>query len=164
MDLPPLPAQRPKRSLPWLPVAVGCGLVLLVGLGLVAGGVWWLVSVPESGVKLGNEMDAYAIEYLDRHDLLEPGEQVRAYYDVTMSMDGSEAAILTDRRVIYHKEGRTTTVPLAEIVDVRHRQESWTGDVIEVVSDSGETLKIEIAPLNGGETFLAVLEDLRQRP
>lgn len=163
MDVHTLQAARDRRSFPWLPVVVGCAAVFLVVVVAAGAGLWWLFSVPESGVKLGNEMDPYALAYLERHDLLAPGEEVRAYYDATMSMDGTEAAILTDRRLLYHKDGRTTALALSEVAEVRHRDEGWVGDVIEVVSRTGPTLKIEIAPLNGGETFLAVLQDLVDR-
>ena len=132
---------------------IGC----LVLLGVVVVGVFgigaWLVSGPESGVKLGNEMDQYAIDYLAKHKILNPGEEVLAYYDVTISMDGTEAAILTRDRVIYHKAGRSTAVRLQDVRDIRHRYESLIGDVLEIEDQSGKILKIEIAPLNQGETF-----------
>ena len=124
---------------------------------LVVGFCFWLTSMPESGVRLGNEMDRYALDYLAEHGLLNPGEEVLAYYDATMSMDGSEAAILTNERVMYHKDGRTTAIPIRDIEDVKHRKEGLTGDVIEVHAVSGQVMKIEIAPLNLGETFNNVL-------
>ena len=49
---------------------------------------------------VAHEMDEHALEYLDKNALLEPGEELRAHYDATVSMDGTEAAILTDRRVL----------------------------------------------------------------
>jgi hypothetical protein len=136
---------------------IGCGCLVALSVAGVVGGVVWLLSRPESGVKLTNEMQPYALEYLSEHGLLEPGEEVLAYYDVTVAMDGTEAAILTDGRVLYHSEGRTTSIRLAEIEDVRHRYESLSGDVIEIEAASGEFMKIEIAPLNSGETFKNVL-------
>jgi len=136
---------------------IGCGALTLLGVALV---VWlgvWLFSGPDSGVKLGNEMDGYALDYLAEHGLLDPGEEVLAYYDATMSMDGSEAAILTSDRVLYHKAGHTTSIPIRDIEDIRHRKETLVGDVIEVQAASGQVMKIEIAPLNLGETFFNVL-------
>ena len=106
---------------------------------------------------MANEIDQYALDYLKDHNILEPNEELLAYYDATMSMDGTEAAILTTERILYHKANRTTAIHLEEVVDIQHRYESWTGDIIEVTSASGKTIKIVIAPLNQGETFLNVL-------
>jgi hypothetical protein len=132
---------------------IGCGgfaalVVLVIGAGVV-----WLAMQPESGVKLAHEIDKYAVKYIEDHNLLEPGEKVLAYYDATMSMDGSDAAILTDRRLMHHANGNTASMRLAEITDITHRKETLIGDIIEAEDSSGTILKIEIAPLNQGETF-----------
>lgn len=143
---------------------VGCGsLALLAIAGMVGLGVW-VYSTPESGVRLANEMDKYALDYIAQNRLLNPDEKVLAYYDVTLAMDGTEAAILTRDRVIYHKKnGSTTSIPIRDVQDVRHRYETLIGDVFEVESVSGEVIKIEIAPLNQGETFKNVLMNLWQK-
>lgn len=135
----------------------GCGCLALLGIAAVVGLGIWVSSTPEGGVKLGNEMDAYALEYIEQHGLIGPKEQILAYYDVTISMDGTEAALLTSRRLIYHKNGADTSIALDEITDVRHRKEGLIGDILEIDSSTGQTMKIEIAPLNQGETFKNVL-------
>lgn len=137
---------------------VGIGLSALMGACVL-----WIAVSPAGGVRLGNEMHPYALEYLEKHSLLEPGENVVAYYDVTLSMDGSEAAILTDRRVLYHHEGRTSAIALAEIEEISHRYESYVGDVIELQSRDGQFMKITIAPMNMGETFLRALRAGHER-
>jgi hypothetical protein len=136
-------------------------LLVLGGLvgAAILGFIIWAASGPEGGVKLANEMDDYALTYLEEHHLMNPDERLVAYYDATVSMKGTEAAILTTKRVVYHKDPRTTAIPLAEVVDVQHSYQSLTGDVIVVHSASGESMKIEIAPLNGGETFLHALQN-----
>lgn len=139
----------------WL--LLGCGGIIAVGVIIVAAFFVWALNEPESGVKMGNEMDKYALDYLATHKILGDGEEVLAYYDATMGMDGTEAAILTRERVMYHKDGRTTTINIKDVRDVRHRYESLIGDVIEVEDVSGKVLKIEIAPLNQGTTFKNVL-------
>lgn len=140
---------------------VGCSsLVLLVVLGMV-GCVIWLGSGPEGGVRLGNEMDQYALDYLELHELLEDGEVVKAYYDATISLDGTEAAILTDRRVLLHRQGSTTAIGLVDIVDVDFRDENLVGEVIEIVDREGNALRVEIAPLNDGAAFFRALERAR---
>ncbi len=149
-------AQKKRGSfLKW--ILIGCGALALLAVGIIALLGWWLFSGPASGVKLGNEMDPYALECLAEHQLLDAGEEVLAYYDATMAMNGTEAAILTKQRILYHKRGRTTSFRLADARDVRHRNETLIGDVIEVEDSSGELLKIEIGPLNQGETFLNAL-------
>ena len=131
-------------------------IALAVVSAIVLTGVW-LFTGPVSGVKLSNEMDQYALNYIAEHGLLNPGEEVLAYYDVTMAMDGTEAAIVTTDRVIYHKQGHTTSIPMEDIQDVHHRYESFAGDIFEIQALSGRVMKIQIAPLNQGETFRNVL-------
>lgn len=142
---------------------IGCGSMVMIAVMAMVGCVVWLGSGPESGVKLGNEMDQYALEYLDRHDILDHGEVVKAYYDVTISMDGSEAAILTDHRVLYHRNGATLSVALEDVVEVDFRNEGLVGDVVEVVDVDGDALRIEIAPLNDGAAFYRALERARTK-
>jgi hypothetical protein len=128
-------------------VGVLCGIFII--LNLVFGG-------REGGVRLSNNMESYALEYIEDYAILSDSEQLVAYYDYTISCDGTEAAIITDNRVIYHKDGRNEHIYLDDIVDIRHRDEMG-GDIIEIYSSDREVLMVEIAPLNGGETFLNAL-------
>src|SRR3954466_16300161 len=116
------PSELPQRSA-LKPVLIGCGVLGLLALALLAAGIVWLIRTPESGVKMANEMDAYALEYLDKHKILNRGEKLLAYYDATISMNGTEAAILTDERVIAHKNGRDVSIPLRPVPEVRHPPE-----------------------------------------
>jgi len=153
---------RPSKS-SIHPVLIGCGAVLLL-VALAVGGLFvWLAILPEGGVKMANEMDDYAWSYLEKHRVLDPDEQLLAYYDATMSMDGTEAAILTSKRVMYHKNGRTTAMALEDVEDISHRYESLIGDVIEITDRSGARLKIEIAVFNQGESFYQALMDSWKR-
>ena len=112
----------------------------------------------ESGVKLYNEMPSYALEYIDKNKILDPKEKVLAYYDVTLSLDSGEATILTNKRVIYHKNNKNQSIKYTDIDDIEHRDEGFIiGDIILVKSVKGEIMKIEIAPLNDGKVFLDVL-------
>ena len=138
---------------------IGFGSLGALALILVA----WCATLPEGGVRLANELDDYAIQSMEEHSILEPGEEVLAYYDVTILANGSEAAIVTDRRVVYLKDGRITSIALPDIVAIEHRYESLIGDIIEVEGISGTFMKIEIAPLNLGETFLRVLRSQSER-
>lgn len=136
-----------------LTLLIAGGIIVLGVVALIA----WLVSQPGSGVKMTNEMDQYALDYLAKHQILNSTEKLICYYDVTLSMDGSEAAILTNGRLLYHKARRTTAMALTGIEDIQHHYESLIGDVIVARARSGETMKIEIAPLNGGPAFLNAL-------
>ena len=143
---------------------VGCGGLIALALLVVIGGAVWLAQGPESGVRMSNEMEDYALKYIKEHGMLEEGESVVAYYDVTISMDGTEAALLTDRRVLYHINGRNTAIALTEIEDVDHSRETLVGDVIVVTGLSGRILKIEIAPFNQGKVFHEALLRLWKGP
>ena len=140
---------------------------LLIGLGVPAGGLAaitlgllvFLSFGPEGGVRFTSTMEPYAKEYLESNRLLEADEKVIAYYDATIALKGTEAAILTDRRVISHRPSGTTSIPLAEIARIEHEEQNLIGDVIQVFAHSGEILVIAIAPMNGGSQFLSALED-----
>jgi len=82
------------------------------GLIVAIGTVIWLCSGPEGGVRLTNEMDKYALEYIQKHKLLEPGEGILAYYDATISMDGRGGHLTT--AVLYTRR-QHGGIPLAQI-------------------------------------------------
>lgn len=112
----------------------------------------------EGGVRTTNNMEKYSLEYIKENHPLVTGEKILAYYDYTISLDGTESVLITDSRLIYHnQETLTTSFNITDIVEVQHRKESLIGDIIEVSHKSGEMMMIEIAPLNQGETFLKVL-------
>jgi len=146
-------------------IIIGCSAftvcVVIVGALIVGGG--WFLSTKQGGVKLPNQMDQYALDYFEENKLLEPNEDLLAYYDVTVTLNGTEAAIVTTKRVIYHKGGQSTAILLKDVEDIQHRYESMIGDVIEIRSTSGATMKVEIAPLNQGETFYNVLLNAWER-
>jgi len=90
-------------------------------VAIAVGFIIWAWDIPSGGVKMANEMHKYALEYIEEHNLLNDTEALIAYYDATGQMDGSEAAILTTERVMYHKDGRTVSIDLKDIDDVQHR-------------------------------------------
>ena len=128
------------------------GLALF--LGLAAG------SDPSKtgGTLTGPQMDLYAVEYLEDNQMLEDGESVMVYYDATISLDGSEAAIVTDQRVMYHKNGRTQSIDLVDIQSIETADGGAIGDIIDITPNSGPAMHIEVAPLNGGDLFISELE------
>ena len=112
----------------------------------------------EGTVRVGSNMEAYALEYLENHEILYPDEKILAYYDYTISLDGTTAAILTDTRLIYHNQETTTTYfSLEEITKIDHYEKSLEGLFIEAWKGD-ELLIIEIAPWQGGDIFLKLLK------
>lgn len=134
-------------------LAIGCGGLALLSAIAVVGLIMYFSTQPEGGVRLGGKVEKYAVRYIEEHEILEPGEKILAYYDATTTLDGSEAAILTDRRLIQYTKGVTESVRLEEVEDIRHRKETLIGDIIEAEDSNGTIIMIEIAPLNQGESF-----------
>tara|TARA_B100000401_G_scaffold420583_1_gene346147 strand:+ start:297 stop:710 length:414 start_codon:yes stop_codon:yes gene_type:complete len=106
------------------------------------------------GVLTYNELPASVIEFFDTTDILE-NEQIIAYYDVTLVLDNSESAILTNKNLIYYKYGRVERFPLSSIVSIE--EEECFGLCIIASTRDSRVMKIEIAPLNGGDIFLDLL-------
>ena len=106
------------------------------------------------GVLTYNQLPASVIEFFDKTDILE-NEQIIAYYDVTLVLDNSESAILTNKNLIYYKYGRVERFPLSSIVSIE--EEECFGLCIIASTRDSRVMKIEIAPLNGGDIFLELL-------
>ncbi len=158
---PNLPPKVSPRQSPWKWIAIGLGAFMMLCCGgpMAYLTVLELTSDRTDGVRVGNEIEPYVYEYIQQHALLEADEKLIAYYDETIELDGSEASLLTTRRVLSHKKGRTTPMLLKDIVDVQHRNEGLAGDIIEVVARDGERMRLEFAPLNDGPVFLSALRD-----
>ena len=54
-----------------------------------------------SGTVLPNELSSGTLSYLETNGLLDSGENIRVYYDYTISMDDSQSAWVSDLRVAY---------------------------------------------------------------
>ena len=106
------------------------------------------------GVLTYNQLPASVIEFFDKTDILE-NEEIIAYYDVTIVLDNSESAILTNKNLIYYKYGRVVRFPLSSIVSVE--AEDCFGLCIVATTRDDRVMEIEIAPLNGGDLFLELL-------
>tara|TARA_B100000674_G_scaffold306329_1_gene254434 strand:+ start:184 stop:597 length:414 start_codon:yes stop_codon:yes gene_type:complete len=106
------------------------------------------------GVLTFNELPSSVIEFFDEKDILQ-NEQIIAYYDVTVVLDNSESAILTNKNLIYYKYGRVERFPLNIIVSIE--EEQCFGLCIIATTRDDRVMKIEIAPLNDGDIFLDLL-------
>tara|TARA_B100001142_G_C14196869_1_gene602157 strand:- start:425 stop:853 length:429 start_codon:yes stop_codon:yes gene_type:complete len=110
------------------------------------------------GVRVSNNIEEYALEYIYTHDILEPDEIILAYYDYTISLNGTQAAIITNKRLIYHNEQtKTVSFNLKEITKINHYEKSIEGLFIEVWKGE-ELMVINIAPWNYSDIFLNVLK------
>ena len=96
------------------------------------------------GVLTYNELPASVIEFFDTTDILE-NEQIIAYYDVTLVLDNSESAILTNKNLIYYKYGRVERFPLSSIVSIE--EEECFGLCIIASTRDSRVMKIEICLL-----------------
>ena len=157
MNTPPKPpgSRSPSR------LAIAClgfasVIAVLCCLVLLAGAVWFS-NLPDCSVKLGYEVLPGTLESLLERRLVDDDETVLAYYDDTVTCDGSDSAILTDRRLIHHVAPLTASLPLSEIVDIQYLPGTALGDTIVVSGSNGRTIRIEIAVWNGGATFHTAL-------
>jgi hypothetical protein len=154
---PPPPAPKPNR-LPWVLAIVAVAALCLCGVPLAV--VAWSASLPEGGVRAGNQLDEKTRALVNRKAHLGDDEEIVSFYDTTLNMDGSECAALTTSRVIYWTSSTVSELALADVESFTHHSEPIEGDIISITSTSGRLMKIEIAPLNDGATFVAALERL----
>ena len=95
---------------------------------------------------------------LKNHTMLKPGEKILAYYDYTVILDATEAAVLTDQRVFYYVNGRISQqLKLKQIKDIRDYDGELGIRFIVIKGAGGKTVNIEIAPFNGGSDFVRAL-------
>ncbi|NMF82025.1 hypothetical protein [Nodosilinea sp. P-1105] len=147
-----------QSNQPWkwiiLAIVLPIGAVFLGFFGLFI----FFLTGPEGGVRVTSNMEPYALEYLESHQLLDPHETIMAYYDASFQLNGTKAAILTDSRVIYHQPMGTSVIPLTEVERIEHETDGMVGDSIRIFSKSGEIMAIEIDSIDNGSLFLAALE------
>jgi hypothetical protein len=157
------PQPQPKKSRPalvWIAAALGGLMVISVAVfGVVSIGSCLGRNDDEGGARLANEISPAVLARLEKSAIVEPEEEVLAYYDVTIGVDGSEVAVLTKGRIVYAKNGHKTAILLHDVKRVHHREETLIGDIIEISATGGKSMKIQIAPLNNGATFLQALTD-----
>ncbi|MEZ6241772.1 MAG: hypothetical protein R3B57_01890 [Phycisphaerales bacterium] len=138
--------------------AIG-GVVMLVCGGVIVALVVWAATMPEGGVRLGHEMEAYAQTYITDHHLLEDGESIVAYYDLTLSLNANESVILTDKRLIQHDGDNVRSMPLDAIVEIVCTTQPLIGYSFMVSDLDGGMMVVEVAPLNGGERLAVALRN-----
>lgn len=133
-----------------------CGVVV----GLVALGA---SSDEPSGVVLGAQVPQPTVEALKSRNLLKPDEVLLAYHDATVRLDMSEVTFVTSSRVVSSHGETAAAVALVDVTKITHHTEGILGDIIDITSEDGRTMRVQIAPLNGGESYVNVLETAWQK-
>lgn len=162
---PPHGPAEPRRTSPVLWVLAAMGLMALLGgllgtCGVVAGLMALGASSNDtSGVILGAQVPDKTVDALIEKKLLGPNEKLLAYHDATVALDMSEVTFITTTRVVHAKDKTVATMDFRDVTKITARSEGIIGDVMEIAGEDGRTMRIEIAPLNGGESYVNVLED-----
>lgn len=112
------------------------------------------------GVLTYNQLPKSVITYIDNNKII-GDEEIVAYYDYTITLNNSESVILTDKNIIHYKSGRTEKISLDTIKSISEVEYCY-GLCILITSLNNKNMLIEIAPLNGGDLFLQLLEDQRR--
>ncbi|MBS2018375.1 MAG: hypothetical protein JST00_36250 [Deltaproteobacteria bacterium] len=164
-----LPPPPPRTASPVLYVLVAMGLMAVLGgvLGTcgVVGGLVALgaASNDPGGVVLGTQVPPSIVASLREKRLLRDGENVLAYYDASIAGDMSELTFVTSERVVYAKGATIASLLLKDVARVSHRKEPLIGDIVEIATSDAQSMRVEIAPLNHGESYLDALEDAWRR-
>ena len=114
----------------------------------------------EQGVSLPDQIDEISWGHIKSNVALEDGEEVRAFYDNSVTLDGTDIALVTNRRVITHRNSNTTALYLSEVTSIQ-RVDDVIGDAIEVTAEGGRMVRVPIAPMNGIDTFENILRSAR---
>lgn len=157
------PPAPPRRGIPvWIFILCGA---LVLGIGACGALAAFCVHASSSpgGVIMGTQATKEDRVKLRERRLLTDRETLVAFYDATVSGDFTEVYVVTTERVAVAKSGQVTALDLASLTTIDHRDEGALGDVIEAANAKGERLHIEVAPLNGGVSFLNALEDEAKR-
>ena len=139
-------------------IGLGCGIPILLAFLLFITVFVFLFTGPEGGVRAANNMEQYAVDYINNNNIIADNENIKIYYDVTMSLDSSECAILTDKRLIYYKNGNNTEISVDKISRVASQDLGIVGDGITVFDEDDNMIYIEIAALNNSEIFFNALQ------
>lgn len=123
------------------------------------------MTVPDDrvGVLTGAQLPDDIVQTLQKQGSLAHGEELLAYYDCTVGRDGTEVAFVTPERVVHVKNKKLTDIALSAVAKVRLVDAGVLGHEVHVQATTGKTLKIEIAPLNGGVLFANTLEGAWQQ-
>lgn len=140
---------------------LSCGVIFILSTVVCVGSYIWFINSlgGEGGVRLQNNFEQYALDYIETNKILDTNEEMLAYYDGTITLTGEELIILTDKRIIDRQHGQISAMNLEEIEDIQHSYDNMQGDIFVVKSKSGETMRFEIDIYNDGDLFLQIFTE-----
>jgi hypothetical protein len=139
-------------------LGIAAGSILILCL-IAVGGVVWVANLPDCSVMLGYEIPEDTLKTLHAREPIRPDETILAYYDDSISCDGSDSSIVTNTRLIRRVNSSIVVLPLIEITDVEYFDGGGGGETIIVSASGGRTVRVEIAPWNGGAAFHSTLHN-----
>jgi hypothetical protein len=153
----PAPSGPPRApsNRPIIFLALG-GVALVCLCGGPAALLAWANTLPEAGVRAGNQLDQKSRALVKQKIALEADEESITFYDGSISTDGSEVAVLTTRRLTYWKDENLSQLAVDQIVQLT--AEDLGNDIITATAADGRLIRFEVAPLNDGALFIKALE------
>ncbi len=109
------------------------------------------------GLRLGPTMEPYAQNIIEEKQLLQKGETLKAYYDATISLDGSDAIVLTNQRVFRYFEGQVTSIKLKELDRIRLVNRHFLGATVLLISEK-KSFKVEMGPQSEIDMLLRLIQ------
>ena len=103
------------------------------------------------GVQIYNNIGVTSLSQINKAGLLGEGEQPCAYYDTSLTLNGEDVYLVTDKRVIHYEKGRISAMNLSEVKSVRKQSDN-------IVVTDGKT-KMYLNLLVDIDLFKSVLED-----
>ena len=109
------------------------------------------------GVLTADELPESVISYIQEKKILND-ESIIAYYDFTITLKNSDSVILTDKNIIRFKSGKINRIPHSMIESISDIDGCF-GVCFLITSSDSKIMRLEFAPLNGGDLFLQLLEN-----
>jgi len=117
------------------------------------------------GVKMVNEMQRVDFKLIEDHKLDVKADEIIACYNAGGPRDNPELALLTTRRILYLKDGRTTVFDLKDIADIMDEDKFRRTYKLPVYSDlrmydynieirsrQGPRMRLKIEQFRGGNS------------
>jgi hypothetical protein len=103
------------------------------------------------GVQIYNNIGETTLSQINKAGILDEGELPCAYYDTSLTLNGEDVYLVTDKRVVHYVKGRSSAMNLSEVKSVEKQSDNI------VVSDGKTKLYLNI--LVDLDLFMSVLED-----
>lgn len=111
----------------------------------------------EGGIHYTSTMEPYAKEYLKNHELIGESEKVIAYMDDSLYLDGTDAIILTEHKIMYHYDNDTYKTNLEDVKEISKYEEDFFY-YIEVLDKNNESLHVPFTFESEANVFYKALK------